>query len=248
MRVAATGGGHFVQFPGFAEFTVAPGAILCRPRTGVPLQTVRHLLLDQLLPALLASDTRLVLHASAVGIAGRAVGFLGPAGAGKSTLAAALVRSGASVLTDDALVIGCGANGPIAVPSYPGLRLWPATARLVGVWRVRRAPVAHYTRKQRWFGAAVPFCRRPLPLGALYVVTRGTTRGAVRPMSARQSIMALVRYSMMLDANDRSTVRSGFELASQVAEHVPVRRLVIPSGARALADACLAVKTRSAGC
>jgi hypothetical protein len=241
MRVAATGSGHIVQFPGFAEFVVTPSDIVCHPHKGVPLGTVRHLLLDQLIPALLGSRARLVLHASAVDIGARAIGFLGEAGAGKSTLAAALVRGGASLLTDDALVIDCAANVPHAVPSYPGLRLWPDSARLVGGWRVRRTPVAHYTRKQRWSGAAVPYSNRPLPIEALYVVARGRIRGGIHLMSARQSIMALVRYSMMLDANDRSTVRFGFELASRLVEQIPVRRLVIPAGARALRDTCRAL-------
>ena len=66
--------GRIVQFPGFAEFAVTPRDIVCHPRTGVPLATVRHLLLDQLIPALLASRARLVLHASAVDIGARAVG------------------------------------------------------------------------------------------------------------------------------------------------------------------------------
>jgi len=246
MRVAATGNGHTVQFPGFAEFAVTPRDIVCHPRTGIPLGTVRHLLLDQLIPALLGSRARLVLHASAVDIGARAVGFLGAAGAGKSTLAAALVRGGASLVTDDALVIDCGTSVPRAVPSYPGLRLWPDSARLVGVWRVRRTQVAHYTRKQRWSGAAVPYSDRPLPLDALYVVARGRSRGGIHLMSARQSIMALVRYSMMLDANDRSTVRFGFELASRLVEQIPVRRLVIPAGARALRDTCRVLNLETA--
>ena len=241
MRVAATGSGHIVQFPGFAEFAVTPDAIVCHARTGVPSGTVRHLLLDQLIPALLGSRARLVLHASAVDIGARAIGFLGAAGAGKSTLAAALVRGGASLVTDDALVIDCGTSVPRAVPSYPGLRLWPDSARLVGVWRVRRTRVAHYTRKQRWSGAAVPYSDRPLPLGALYLVARGRSRGGIHLMSARQSIMALVRYSMMLDASDRSTVGFGFELASRLVEQIPVRRLVIPAGARALRETCRAL-------
>ena len=241
MRVAATGSGHIVQFPGFGEFAVSPSAIVCHPRTGIPLETVRHLLLDQLLPALLGSRVRLVLHASAVDIGARAVGFLGAAGAGKSTLAAALVRGGASLVTDDALVIDCRTNVPRAVPSYPGLRLWPDSQRLVGAWRVRRTQVAHYTRKQRWYGAAVPYSERPLPLDALYLVARGRSRAGIHLMSARQSIMALVRYSMMLDANDQSTVRFGFELASRLVEQIPVRRLVIPPGARALREMCRAL-------
>ncbi len=51
------------------------------------------------------ADGRLTLHASAVSVAGRAVAFVGPKHAGKSTLALALVRKGARLLTDDTLVV-----------------------------------------------------------------------------------------------------------------------------------------------
>ena len=237
MRVAATGSGHIVQFPGFGEFAVSPSAIVCHPRTGIPLETVRHLLLDQLLPALLGSR-RLVLRQRRH----RCPGSRLPRQPRRQIRAGGgLVRSGASLVTDARLVIECRTDVPRAVPSYPGLRLWPDSQRLVGAWRVRRTQVAHYTRKQRWYGAAVPYSERPLPLDALYLVARGRSRAGIHLMSARQSIMALVRYSMMLDANDQSTVRFGFELASRLVEQIPVRRLVIPPGARALHEMCRAL-------
>ena len=147
MRVAPTRDGHVIQFPGYAEFAVTPRTIVCAPRRGLPLATLRHLLLDQVLPAIIASPRRLVLHASAVTVDGGAVGFLGRAGAGKSTLAAAMARRGARVVTDDALLIEVGPEGPRAIPSYPGLRLWPEARVLLGSWGGPTQRVAHYTRK-----------------------------------------------------------------------------------------------------
>ena len=238
MRVARQAGGHIVQFPRLVEFHVTARAIVCSPRLGIPARTVRHLLLDQLLPTLLASRGRFVLHASAVAAGGRAVGFVGPAGAGKSTLAAALARLGASTLTDDALVIDVKGRRAVATPTYPGLRLWPESRALLGAWRaIQRARVAHYNTKERWFGASVPFASRQAPLAALYVLARGR-RVDLRPLSPQDAVMALVRFSMLLDVTDRAAVRRGFELAARLVEHVPVSRLAFPRGPRALQAAC----------
>jgi len=74
-------------------------------------------------------DGHLALHASAVSIAGRAVAFLGPKHAGKSTLALALVRLGARLLTDDTLVVRLGAGTAWAAPGVQRMRLWNDSAR-----------------------------------------------------------------------------------------------------------------------
>ena len=65
------------------------------------------------------------LHASAVALGGRAVAFIGPAGAGKSTTAAAFAGRGCPVLSDDIVPL----TGPafLAHPGCPRLRLWPAS-------------------------------------------------------------------------------------------------------------------------
>ena len=58
---------------------------------------------------------------------GPGVAFIGPAGAGKSTLTASLTDAGCRLLADDALVVSLGPP-LLARPAYPGVRLWPEVA------------------------------------------------------------------------------------------------------------------------
>ena len=122
-EVPGLGGGAAVSAP-------APGLTLTVQASGVahlegstvPRGMLRQLhqealILHQLL------NSRVVLHGSAVVIDGVAVAIIGPSGAGKSTTAAALLRRGAGLLSDDVVVID-DANGRImALPTESHLRL-----------------------------------------------------------------------------------------------------------------------------
>src|SRR5687767_4830432 len=56
----------FVRITGFADFRITPAAIHVAANATARESTIRHLLLDQVLPLALAAEGRLVLHASAV--------------------------------------------------------------------------------------------------------------------------------------------------------------------------------------
>ena len=75
----------------------------------------------------------LVLHSSAVAIAGAAVGFMAHSGGGKSSLAAALHARGHQVIADDLAVVQFNQNQkPALLPGFPQLKLWPEAAMTVG--------------------------------------------------------------------------------------------------------------------
>jgi len=72
------------------------------------------------------------VHASAVVWNGRSVMFVGPAGAGKSTTAAAAIsRHGARMLTDDIVALRRSGDGYHVEPGQSWVRLWKESVRLL---------------------------------------------------------------------------------------------------------------------
>jgi hypothetical protein len=99
--------------------------MLVEPAAGVSPRNLRLYLLGSAFGAILHQRGLLPLHANAVIVEGRAIGFMGHPGAGKSTLAAWFHDRGFDVLADDVCVVTTGPDGiPLAHPGIPRLRLW----------------------------------------------------------------------------------------------------------------------------
>ena len=263
LSLARYAGGYLVRFPGLVDFDVRPGdrEIGCYRGAGTPLRTLRHLLLDQVLPLIAGGRDRLALHASVVasgtnGAPGAgAVAFLGAAGNGKSTIAARLAQRGCPIVSDDCCLLQRRTGGFDVAPSYPGVRLRPdSVARLfAGITRPLDR-VAHYSSKQRIAGPEVGmgFHAHPLPLRQLYMLApiadqKSASEPTIRARSAREGLLALVNFTFHLDVENSGRVGDAFELAADVAASYEVRRLTFPwnmAGADAAADAVLADLTR----
>jgi hypothetical protein len=79
---------HWLRFPGLADFLISADAdeISCYPVPAVPEETIRHLLLDQVLPRCLAHQGKIMLRHQRSWLTWLDT-FLYDSGAGKSTLA-----------------------------------------------------------------------------------------------------------------------------------------------------------------
>lgn len=64
------------------------------------------------------------LHASSIVYNGKCLVFAGNTGAGKSTLAALFIKSGANLVADDITLIGLKNSVPVAYPAYPYIKAW----------------------------------------------------------------------------------------------------------------------------
>jgi hypothetical protein len=71
------------------------------------------------------------LHASAAIIRGNAVAFVGPGGAGKSTIVSDLACGGYPILGDDVAVLEEISEKYYLRPAYPHARLWPDSGSIL---------------------------------------------------------------------------------------------------------------------
>ena len=133
LQVAADGTCRF-QVPGVAAYLIDADArrVVVEPAMAPDAPDIRVFLYGTVLGLLCYRRGLVPLHASCVRIGDGAVAMAGASGMGKSTLAAALLRRGCPVLSDDVTVIDLASpDGPRVLPAFPRLKLWgDAMARM----------------------------------------------------------------------------------------------------------------------
>lgn len=221
-----------IRFPGLADFEIeATGrAAVCRPCPGLTEATRQHLFLNQVWPLMLSRRGVPAFHGSAVAAGPGALAFLGAAGRGKSTLAAALAVAGATHLSDDALVVERRGAGFVLFPSAPSIRLWSDSREALFAGDVAAAPAVSYTSKSRILEApGVAHATEPLPLArAFFLGDDRAAEVAVEPLSGAEAAAAWVAHGFILDLEDSTTLDRHFEQVAGLAERVPCYRLDYP--------------------
>ena len=239
LSLARLDDGYLLRFPDLADIVLEnSGMLRIAGLEGVSARTLRHLMLDQVLPRALAHRGNLVLHASAVATAHGAVVFLGLSGRGKSTLACAMAaQSGGGVLADDCIVATQDGSDLLAVPTYPGLRLWPESVASLFPGRKRLRRVTDYSDKRRidvdLMGHAAD---ASYPIAAIMVLDRacGDTDIRITALDSSSACMALVSNSFQLDVSDVQQVYRLLGLAAGAAQRTSVLSLRYPRDYAAL--------------
>jgi hypothetical protein len=174
------------------------------------LEEATNYLLGPVLGILLRYRGIVCLHASSVAVDGRAVAFVGPPGAGKSTTAAALAKRGHPVLADDVTAIREVDGKFYAYPAYPGLWLWPDSVELLyGAGDDRPKPIREGDKARISANSGLAFEVRPLPLARIYILDfRGCSDEVSTIESLTQgdflSLVANTYATNLLDAKMRA--------------------------------------------
>jgi hypothetical protein len=242
MWAARQENGFILRYVGLADFVVdrkGTEIVLSHAEAVSSRNTLGHLLLDQAFPMVLGLRGIPTLHASTVVTSKGVCAFLGPAGAGKSTLAASFSTAGYPALGDDCLAIKED-NGFFAIPAYPGLRLWTDSAQSLATDWSDAPAVAHYTRKRRILSAPTDgkFPARPEPLAVIYSLAResdgdgatGSPAPAIEPLRGNEAFLQLLSASFMLDITNHSVLTCNLRFIERLFNGVAIRRLRIPNG------------------
>jgi hypothetical protein len=182
------------------------------------------------------------LHASAVAFGDRSVAFVGSAGAGKSTTAAAFAREGCGVLSDDIVALAERDGAFQVMPAYPHLSLWPesvkmlygsseALPRFVPDWEKRRLDLGNRGTR---------FESRPLPLGAIYILgdRRPDPAPYVEKMRRQSALLALVAETYANKILDREMRASEFAVLGRLVTTIPIRHVHPHADVNRLGDLC----------
>jgi len=183
------------------------------------------------------------LHASAVVIDGSAVAFAGPAGAGKSTTAAAFAHRGFAALTDDIAAISAKGGRFVVQPAYPWLCVWPGSAAALGP-SVEALPRLIPDNEKRYIELQPgdgTFHDKPAPLGAIYVLPpRVADSGGpeIEQLKGAEELLSLLANNYGSGGLARERRGTEFSLLGQLASQVPVRRVRRPRGPSCAEELC----------
>lgn len=174
------------------------------------------------------------VHASSVVVDGAAIAFLSNHGGGKTSLAATMLRLGYPLGSDDLVALTPSADGFLARPGYPQMRMWPEqAAHFVGHDALeqvhpgltkRRVPVG-----SDGFGTFDGALR---PLAALYLPQRrdggGITFETVPPS---QALFELVRHTFLVGIVEGAGLAAArFAVLAEAVRRVPLRIVRYPNG------------------
>jgi hypothetical protein len=170
----------------------------------------------------------LPVHASAVAHDGKVFAFTGPAGAGKSTLVAALGGRGLPMFCDDTLVLDLADPGRIVcLPGHKRLKL---RADAIGLTRARPEERVSKTVDKLYARPAAGDVGTALPLGELTFLEEGPELG-IAPISGAERLVRLMddHQTARLFAAARRFDRAGlFAHLGRLAGQIAMARFVRP--------------------
>jgi len=173
-----------LRVPDIARFLLSEGReISFEPESPARAADIPVFILGTVFGILLHQREQIVLHASAIRIDGKAVLFCGGSGAGKSTIAAALVQRGYPLMTDDVCAIAMTSAGvPMVYPDGRQLKLWAHSIDRLDLAGRRGERVRD--RLEKFYVEPGEALSEPLPLGAVYALREARpphAAGIVKP-------------------------------------------------------------------
>lgn len=185
----------------------------------------------------------LCLHASAVGVGGAAIVFLGKKRSGKSTTAAGFHRLGCPVLADDVAVVEPRGDDYFIESGYSKIRLRANPTAAFFQAEAERMPAVYKHRDSRYLSLQKEndFAADALPLAAIYLlgeINAGDATPFVEPIAPPEKLVRLAENTFGSYVINQELRREEFVLLAALAKKIPFRRLMFGHDLRTLDAQC----------
>jgi len=245
---ALRNGAIYLVWPRLFEFLVtADGRRIYGRRLGNSAwESFHSYLFPQVLSYALLRQGIESLHCTMLRLEQGAVGLIAPCGHGKSTLAAAFLKAGYPLLTDDLLVLKEEGGEFLAYPSFPRIKLFPRVARSLLGEGISGVPMNPHTRKLIIPLGPELYYPDQVPLKAIFVL-RGKPakspgrRITIRTLGPRQAFLELVGNTFNSVVKEPPRIRRQFDQAARLIAAIPIKSLTYPRRLASLPEVVQAV-------
>jgi hypothetical protein len=228
-------GAELLQWPDLFEFLISADGrrIACRALGEASWEAFHTYLLGQVLSHALLKRSIEHLHCTAVVMDDWAVGFIGDCGYGKSSLAAAFLKAGYRLLTDDLLVLKGVGRGFLAHPGPPRIKLFPEIAQALIGNLVTSTPMNPFTPKLIIPLGPDRVCMDPTELRAIFVLRPAkpgspANKISIRTLRPRGAFLALLENTFNARVREPERLTRLFGLSAKLAAAIPIKSLSYP--------------------
>lgn len=173
----------YLDWAGVASFKASGGTELVVSPVALEANVISLFTVSEALGLLLFQKGYFLLHASSVAMGDEAWCFMGMPGAGKSSTAAAFIKAGCRLLSDDLTAITFNeAGNPVIIPAYPQLKIWEKTVNGLHYDKSDLEPVSEGVNKFAYQPRG-QFSAREVPLKKVFFLHKARNKPAVQPMS-----------------------------------------------------------------
>ena len=227
--------GTWLVMPHQASFHIRAGGSLVDvyPDPGLDQRLLGLLLVGQVSIVALQALGYPCLHAGAVATERGGIAFLGSKGQGKSTMTAAFLRRGATLLTDDALPLRVVEDAICGAPGVPFMKVWRETAeRALEIPEELPNLLADLEKKLLDIAGRFGFADAPVRLRAIYVLERVDAGASctISPLSGREALAALLTHTSYGTLLRPAEAARLLPLYARMAAQASVRVLRYPTG------------------
>lgn len=208
-------------------FYIANGnQIVIQKAVGVKESDLSSVIVGICFGAILHQRMLLPLHASAVCFRNKCIVLAGRSGAGKTTLAAAFIKAGASLIADDVSLIKFEDEIPVVMPAFPTIKIWSDSLQHFGISSEGLLVVRG--DMQKYYLPVDQFLVQPTPVDHIIILnTHSNPDIEFHSINGYKKFSELRKYTYLhksFSGND--FLANHFQLAGKLASKMPVHKLI----------------------